>query len=332
MSRFVVVGAGAVGALLAAQLHTHGIETVLVARGRNLEAIRADGLTVHRPEGSETVRVPVAGAPAEVGLGRDDIIVVATKTQDADSVLAEWAWQPLPDGGVAAELPIVTIHNGLAAESAALRRFARVHGATMWIAASHLAPGEVVSPSWPTVGIVWIGPLGQATSPESAAIAAVLSGAGYRAHEVPDIAGVKAHKLIGNLSNALDLFEGDEGEIGAVREALVAEARAAYAAAGIRPVDPSASHPVSVADLDIRPVPGQATGRRSTWQSFARGTTSEVDFLNGEIVLLGRLHGSPTPVNERVQHVLGALAAEGSGATPRDIASLRLGGTPVLTH
>lgn len=27
----------------------------------------------------------------------------------------------------------------------------------------------------------------------------------------------------------------------------------------------------------------------------------EVDFFNGEIVLLGRLHGVPTPVNEMLQ-------------------------------
>ena len=33
-----------------------------------------------------------------------------------------------------------------------------------------------------------------------------------------------------------------------------------------------------------------------------RGTgSSEVDYLNGEIVLLGRLHGVPTPANEVFQ-------------------------------
>ena len=32
-----------------------------------------------------------------------------------------------------------------------------------------------------------------------------------------------------------------------------------------------------------------------------RGSPVEVDYLNGEIVLLGRLHGVPTPVNELLQ-------------------------------
>ena len=38
--------------------------------------------------------------------------------------------------------------------------------------------------------------------------------------------------------------------------------------------------------------------RSSTWQSLERKAgTTEVDYLNGEVVLLGRLHGVPTPVN-----------------------------------
>ena len=46
--------------------------------------------------------------------------------------------------------------------------------------------------------------------------------------------------------------------------------------------------------------PAQLGG--SSWQSLVRGTgTIETDFLNGEIVLLGRLHGIPTPVNADIQ-------------------------------
>jgi 2-dehydropantoate 2-reductase len=322
MSRYLVVGAGALGALLAAQLQQAGISTVLVARGANLAAIRSTGVTIHRPDGTDVIPVAVVGSPGELVLTRDDVIVLATKTQDAEPAVVDWAWRPLADGGIAAELPIVTLHNGLAAEDIALRRFVRVHGATMWIAASHLTPGEVVSPSWPVVGIVWIGSLGAATASESAAIAADFHSAGYLAHPVDDIAQVKAHKLLGNLSNALDLFDGEREHLDHARIAILDEATAVYAAAGIVARDPSVGRDVSFSTLDLRPVPGQLTGKRSTWQSFARGTSSEVDYLNGEIVLLGRRHGVATPVNERVQQVLGALAATGGGAEPRDISEL----------
>ena len=43
--------------------------------------------------------------------------------------------------------------------------------------------------------------------------------------------------------------------------------------------------------------------------SLAHGTgTIETDLLNGEIVLLGRLHGLPTPVNGMLQQVASELA------------------------
>jgi 2-dehydropantoate 2-reductase len=43
-------------------------------------------------------------------------------------------------------------------------------------------------------------------------------------------------------------------------------------------------------------------GPNSLGQSIARRTVgTEVDFRAGEIVLLGRLHGVPTPVNARIQ-------------------------------
>ena len=40
----------------------------------------------------------------------------------------------------------------------------------------------------------------------------------------------------------------------------------------------------------------------------------ETDYLNGEIVLLGRLHGVPTPVNEALQRA--ATSAARAGRSP----------------
>jgi 2-dehydropantoate 2-reductase len=323
VSRYVIIGAGALGALLAAQLHAAGVSTVLVARGENLAVIQSRGLTVHRPEAKDVVRLPVVVAfPSEIELDADDVIVLGTKTQDVEATLQEWSWQPVAGGGVAADLPVVTMQNGLAAEDSALRRFGTVYGASLWIAVSYLVPGEIVSPGWPVVGIVWIGALGNATLAGAAGIAADLERAGYRARAVDDIRGVKAQKLLGNLSNALDLFAGTADQLGEAREHILSEARLAYAAAGIVPVDPTGTVEAGFAKLDLRPVPGQVSGKRSTWQSFARGAGSEIDFLNGEIVLLGRLHDVETPVNERVQRVLGVLAATGGGAELQDISTI----------
>jgi 2-dehydropantoate 2-reductase len=322
VTRYVVIGAGAIGALLAARLTLAGIDSVLVARGANLEALRTRGVTIHHPDGTAIVDVSVTGGPEDVELSTGDILVFATKTQDLEGVLTDWARRPLTGGGFGSDLPALTLQNGLAAEDAALRRFRSVYGVSMWIAASYLVPGEVVSPSWPTVGIAWIGASAPAVPVDATAarIAVDWEAAGFLARVVPDIRSVKAHKLLGNLSNALDLFSGDTRELAIAAGELRSEADRVYAAAGIRPVDPG-SDALGFASLDFRPVPGQVTGKRSTWQSFARGSTSEVDFLNGEIVLLGRKHGVPTAVNEHVQRALGELALEG-GVHPRQLGAL----------
>ena len=54
--------------------------------------------------------------------------------------------------------------------------------------------------------------------------------------------------------------------------------------------------------VEYRSLHGANRGGGSSWQSLARGTGDiESDYLNGEIVLIGRLHGVPTPVNELLQ-------------------------------
>ena len=57
-------------------------------------------------------------------------------------------------------------------------------------------------------------------------------------------------------------------------------------------------------------VGGEARSASSTLQSVLRGhQTTEVDYLNGEIELIGRLHGVPTPYNSVVREVATRMAA-----------------------
>ena len=90
------------------------------------------------------------------------------------------------------------------------------------------------------------------------------------------------------------------------------EALACFAAAGIGSADAEDDRTRRAAMSAPRPIGGRTRAGSSSWQSLARGTGRiEADWLNGEIVLLGRLHGIPTPVNERLQLVAGDLARRG---------------------
>lgn len=303
--RWIIIGAGAIGGALAGQLVPAGHDVVLVARGEHAERIRAAGLTVRRPDRTEVIDVPVVTGPEQVALRRGDVLVLATKAQDAERAIGQWAWRPVEGGGPAADLPIVTCQNGLAAEDAALRRFRHVVGATFAIAASYLTPGEVVSPSRPpAVGVVWVGrhPCG----PEELGLARDWTDAGFAVIAVDDIGRYKAAKLIGNVANALDLLSGSDELRESVREALRAETRAVFEAARIG-LPAGGALDIGATGFTVEEVPGHEAGRLSTWQSFARGAGgNEVDHLNGEVVLLGRRHGIATPVNEQVQRLLGS--------------------------
>jgi len=82
------------------------------------------------------------------------------------------------------------------------------------------------------------------------------------------------------------------------------EAEAVLVAAQIEFVTPEEDNKRRGDLLQTKPY-GAGTGRgSSTWQSLRRGTGSvETDYLNGEITMLGRRYGVPTPVNELLQRL-----------------------------
>jgi 2-dehydropantoate 2-reductase len=83
MPRYLILGAGAVGGALGGRLALVGRETVLVARGDHLAALRARGLRLRTPDEDVTQSVPVISGPDEIKLDVDDILILATKTQQA---------------------------------------------------------------------------------------------------------------------------------------------------------------------------------------------------------------------------------------------------------
>src|ERR1700730_17730569 len=142
--RYIVIGAGAIGGTIGGKLAASGHEVVLVARGAHLDALRAKGLTLATPDGTSTLDIPAIGGPGELDLRENDVLLLATKTQDAEPLLSEWAWQPVHNGPVAAgSLPVGGAQNGVASQRSELRRFRHVYGMCVWLPATHLEPGMV---------------------------------------------------------------------------------------------------------------------------------------------------------------------------------------------
>ena len=119
----------------------------------------------------------------------------------------------------------------------------------------------------------------------------------------------KYRKLIMNLYNALEALLGGGPWPDELTSAIGLEAESALQAAGIDVATAEEDRERRGELLTISPVAGGRRGGGSSWQSLERGLGSiETDYLNGEIVLLGRLHGVPTPVNALVQRLAGEAA------------------------
>lgn len=317
MPRYVIIGAGAIGASLAAQFALAGIDYALVGRGDQITHIRQHGLNYERPEGRRQIALDAFDIADPQNLHPNDILLLTVKSQDAASALAFWSWRSVSgsESPASAVLPIVTFQNGLSTESAALRTFANVYGASIFTPARFTETGTVVVGGIPQPGIVTLGRFPKGDDKNSEQIAADLNSAGYLAEATGDIRRWKAAKLLHNVRNVLELFDGPERLRETLNAAIVEEARLVLVAAGYAFAAPS-ERTIDISNWRIASDSGIVPGQQSTWQSFTRGASSEVDFLNGEIVLLGRLHGIATPYNEAAQRLAGELAQKGAFTEP----------------
>ncbi len=284
-----------------------------MARGAHLDALRARGLRLVTPAGESTLRIPAVGGPGELGLRDGDVLVLAVKSQDAEAVLAEWAWTPVR-GGTAAppSLPVVCAQNGVASERLALRRFRRVYGMCVWLPATHLEPGTVEAQGAPLAGMLHIGRYPAGTDAIAAQIGGDLAGSGFLAPVTAEVMRWKYGKLLANLSNAIEAVCGfGAADAAVLRRRATAEGAAVLDAAGLAYADEQESARLRGHQVRILPVNGSPRTGGSSWQSLTRGTGSiEADFLNGEIVLLGREHGVPAPLNEVLQRLANQAARE----------------------
>ena len=300
--RYVIYGAGAIGGTIGARLAQNGRDVALIARGPHLEALRDDGLTLRTPDETLTQKITAAAHPDDIDWRADDVAVLAMKTQDTADALKALR-------SAAGDLPVVCAQNGVANERLAARLFSRVYGMVVWLPGTHLQPGEVIAHSSPIAGILHTGRYPAGTDDLIGAVAADLRDSGFASQPNEKIMRLKYAKLLSNLLNIVQALS--SGAAGDIVRAVRDEANAVYEAASIDFAEPEelADH---VQGITVKPVPGfESRLGGSTWQSLSRGGSLETDYLNGEIALLGALHGVPTPYNRMLQSAAAEASREG---------------------
>jgi len=311
--RIAVLGAGANGASIGADLTAAGLDPLLIEQWpAHVEKMRADGLRVESPDGDLHVRPRVIHLCEVAELTeRFDVVLMLMKAYDS-----HWAAH-LVEPYLARDGLMAGVQNGMTARVVEEVVGAdRTIGTVIECSATMDEPGIVhrhtgVSRSWYAVGALPGGP-----TERTAEIGELLGHSGTVAY-MDDIESAKWMKLVSNCtllvtSAILGLPMLDALHTPGYRDVMIAagnEALAVGQALGHRVLPIFGLKPHEVADpatvVDTMTdklfagfvVPGATT---TVLQDWRKGRHSEVDDLNGHVAAEGRRRGIRTPVNDVV--------------------------------
>ncbi len=302
MMKIVVVGAGGVGAFYGGLLARAGQDVHMVARGKQLEALRTRGLRISSLALGEIDVPPLRATDRAAEIGHADLVLIAVKAYQTAGVLDEVA--PL----VGDDTVLVALQNGVESDEWLAARFGanRVIGAVVYVGATLEEPGLVRHVA---AGTLVIGDRGSAGADRLERVRAVLASTGLPVRITPDIDRQRWHKLAWNASfnavSALTLRSSQELlTTPATRDLLIGVMREVVAVANARGVA------LGEADIDqlVAATEKAAPIRTSMLVDRERRRQLETEAIVGVIVRHGRERGVPTPMTSALYALLTAIA------------------------
>jgi 2-dehydropantoate 2-reductase len=297
--RIAIVGIGGVGGYFGGKLAYAGVETVFIARGATLDALRKRGLRVDSINGDFIVDdAHATDDPSSVGIV--DAVIFATKAWQTPEAAARA--KPM----VGANTVAVPLQNGMDGPEQLSRAFGHEHvlGGLALIVSYVVAPGHIrhaaIDPA------VMFGELDHSRSERVERLRQTFFSAGVKA-EIPDdihramwskFLFIAPMSLIGALTR---MPIGVWRAIPETREVAVRMLREMVAVATARGVilgDDAVNRTLERYD-------GLAPDSTSSLQrDIMEGKPSELDAQGGAIVRMGREAGVPTPVSETLYSLL----------------------------
>ena len=327
--KICIYGAGAIGSYLGVQLERAGADVSMVARGKTLEAIRANGLKLLIGDEERTARPHASDKASE--LGPQDYVIVALKSHQAWETAERF--KPL----LGPETAVVTAQNGvpwwyfykLAGPWENHRLDSVDAGGRQWRAIGpERAIGCVVFPATEAVapGVIkhvygdkfTLGEPDGTLSPRCKRLSEVLIAAGFQAPIRDNIRDDIWKKLWGNLcfnpisaltQATLDVIATDP-DTRALAKEMMLEAKTIGEKLGVE----------FRIDIEKR-IDGAAevgAHRTSMLQDLQAGRTMEIDALVTAVQELGRLTGTATPY---IDAILALVQQRGRSAGLYGVAS-----------
>jgi 2-dehydropantoate 2-reductase len=321
-----IIGAGAIGSVVAAYLHKAGINIVLVGTPEQVEAVSQTGLHAKGVRGEETLKIKILPKLDQ----HYDWVIFTTKTQDL-----EGAYQH--NSQYLEECVVLTTQNGIQADNILSSHFDRnkMYSSIVMFGATYTTPGEVVlnfEGDW-IIGKPF-GPVDQ----QAHQLAEMLNKA-FPTVVAPNISGMKWLKLFVNFNNCIPALIGKSMQetfadmdfcklsVLLLKEGVDIVTRARVELVSL-PKFPReriyglASMPLEQAagimnktltSLSKEPLYG------SILQSIMRQRPSEIDFINGEVVHLAAQMRQEAPLNRRVIDLVHQVERNGTYLNPQDV-------------
>ncbi len=319
--KVVVVGAGAIGGYLGGLLAASGEEVSFIARGPNLEAIRARGMKVVLEDGREVVGKGIRATASMREAGPHDTVLLTLKAHQVAAIAPDihhlfhddttvvtmqngipWWYFEKQDGPyrgkpVRSADPDGTIAQHIPAE--------RVIGSIVYPAATLVQPGvvQVVEGKRFTLG-----ELDGSTTPRIQAISTALTKAGFKAPITDDIRSEIWLKIWGNVSfNPISALTRTTlvqlVTYPPTRELCIQMMKEAEVIAGKLGV-------TFKVGIDRRLAGAEKVGEHKTsmLQDLEQGKPLELEALVGAVVELGKLTNTPTPHIDAVYACANLLA------------------------
>lgn len=283
----IILGAGALGSYYGSLL-SRVIDVLLIGRAPHIEAINEHGLVV---SGEIKATHKVQASTKLTSIPEKALLMVTTKAYDLEAAVRSVRHL------LRSDTTVLVLQNGLGIEAIA-RSMVTQGEVVRGLASTGVelpAPGRIevklvrktVFPATPTGKRLW----------------RLFGACGLEVHLAEDMEAEVWRKLVMNcVINPLSaLFRVPNSAIAtdhlrAVREGVVEECLNVAEAEGVV-LDPSIADEITKAAASYSNV-------SSMCQDILKGRRTEIDFLNGMVVELGRRHGIATPVNDTLAHLV----------------------------
>jgi 2-dehydropantoate 2-reductase len=277
----LILGAGAIGSFYGSQL-SRGAEVILVGKEAHVEAINRQGLIVSgEVEGTYRLRA----ITELIDIGEDALLILTTKAHDTEGAI-----MGIKDL-LRQDTTILVLQNGLGNEEMVRSIIAEEVEVLRGLSSNGV---EFTEPGMINVTLVRETVL--PGTPTGKRVSRLFEDCGLRVRLAEDMEREVWRKLVMNcIINPLTaVFKVRNKEIVAdslryVRERVAEECLEVAGAEGVS-LEPSLVEEVTKAAASY-------SNLSSMCQDILKGRRTEIDFLNGRIVELGRRHGVPTPVN-----------------------------------